>query len=294
MEKMNTLESRIKKYASVAAGVGAVTGASAQVIYTDVNPDVVLTPGGTVSQYSLDFDGGGVMDIGFVMVAGSQTGIYTYGPYQIPYTVSYQGGVAVFGTAGPATNGWMGSSAPSALSSGQRIGSSGSFSGSQGNVGVIQSTYLGAPISGSYGPYTDGNFAGTEAYIGVRFDNNGSVHYGWARIEVAADGSSMTIKDYAFESTADTPINAGSQASMASVEELDNQIIVNNAFNKVNITMDGINEADIIVVGLDGKQYANQTIGATAQIDLTHLSTGIYLVNVSTVEGTTTRKIYIK
>ncbi|MCB9195863.1 MAG: T9SS type A sorting domain-containing protein [Flavobacteriales bacterium] len=296
MKKTVTLDSKIKQYASVACGITAVTSASAQVVYTDVNPDATITAGGATSQYAVDFDNDGSFDVAFAMFTGSQTGTYPYSGYNIPYTLDYTVGVATFGTAAPATNGWLASSGNVAgLSAGSRIGSSATFNGSQGSMGGVFNTYLGAPISNSFGPYSSGNFLGAEKYLGVRFDINGAVHYGWVRVEMSADATTMIIKDYAYESTPETPINAGSQASMVSVDELASQVTVRNINNNLNIKLEGINNADLTVVGLDGKQYINQVVGSVDVVSLGDLSTGIYLVNISTEEGlTTTQKIYVK
>lgn len=52
-----------------------------------------------------------------------------------------------------------------------------------------------------------GQFIGKTGYIGVRFDISGSTHYGWIRARVAANCSSTTIIDWAYEDQADTPIH---------------------------------------------------------------------------------------
>lgn len=296
MKKTITLESKIKKYASLACGVSAVTGASAQVVYSDINPDMVLSPSGT-SQYTIDLDNGGSADIAFGMFQGSQTGTYPYAGYNIPYTLSYVGGAAAFGSAAPSANGWMASSSgdPAGLSMGSAIGTSGVFYGSQGSLGFVQSTYFGAPINQQFGPTPSGNFVGVEKYLGVRFDISGSTYYGWVRIEMSADATTMTLKDYAYESTSGSSINAGDMGGGTSaIEELADQVSINNVYNKLNVKLDGIDNANLTVLGLDGKQHINQTIGSMAVVDLSTLTTGIYLVNVSAEEGTTTKKIYVK
>lgn len=295
MEKKSTLESNLKKYTALAGGLTAVAGGlNAQVAYTDVNPDVTISPSGT-TQYGIDFNGDQTLDVGFV--AGSWTG--NTGTTQGWAYVSSGSVVQVaFGSSAPATNGWMGSNSsangPMALSAGDRIGSSGAFLPDQKNM--AGTAYVSWPNSTSYNnTYTLGNFAAsTEAFLGVRFDISGTVHYGWVRVEVGADNKSLIIKDYAYEQTEDTPIDANSQASMASVDELASQVTVRNVNNNLNIKMDGINNANLTVLGLDGKQYINQVIGGMSVVSLEDLSTGIYLVNVTSEEGTTTKKIYVK
>jgi len=55
--------------------------------------------------------------------------------------------------------------------------------------------------------YTE--WKGNEAYVGIALDNGDYWHYGWIRIEVAADGLSYTIKDFAYNDEPNRPILAG-------------------------------------------------------------------------------------
>ncbi len=59
--------------------------------------------------------------------------------------------------------------------------------------------------------YTAGNFQGDgDRFVGVRFQLDGATnHFGWIRVNVAADYRSVTIRDYAYNTTPDTTIAAG-------------------------------------------------------------------------------------
>ncbi|WP_299455216.1 GEVED domain-containing protein [uncultured Microscilla sp.] len=50
---------------------------------------------------------------------------------------------------------------------------------------------------------------GKTAYVGLRFSNAGSIHYGWLKLEVAADGQSYKLLEYAYHEQPDAPIRAG-------------------------------------------------------------------------------------
>ena len=297
MKRTNTLDEKIKKYATVAVGVAGVSGASAQVVYTDVNPDQVLTPGGT-AQFAIDFNGDAAADIAFLVYEGTFSGTFATQGYNIPYNGDYAGGIAGFGTAAPSQNGWMGtnSDAPLALANGAAIGSAGAFYGGNGTVGNVQGTYLGAPINAAYGPYSDGYFLGAEGYLGVRFDVAGAVHYGWVRVEMAADGTSMTIKDYAYNATASTNINAGDMGGTpVGINDISNNVIIRNQYNKLNIELVNINNAEISVVNLAGQVVINDQMTTNVkEINMSDLTTGIYMVNVTSEAGSTTKKIYVK
>ncbi len=52
-------------------------------------------------------------------------------------------------------------------------------------------------------------WAGKTAFVGLKFTLAGKPRYGWMRISVAADGSSYTIKDYAWNQAPNAGIKAG-------------------------------------------------------------------------------------
>jgi hypothetical protein len=76
----------------------------------------------------------------------------------------------------------------------------------------------GAQIGPSYSNIVDGatsvgrnllNFYGGTGIAGVRFNIGGQDHYAWIRLDVALDGSSLTIVDWAYEDAPGTRISAG-------------------------------------------------------------------------------------
>ena len=66
-------------------------------------------------------------------------------------------------------------------------------------------------ISGLYynQNYTVGQFFGQDKYVGLRIPVAGNLHYAWLRLSLSADGTAVTVKEYAFRETPNTPINAG-------------------------------------------------------------------------------------
>lgn len=292
MKRTNTLDEKIKQYAAVAVGVVGVTGASAQVVYTDVNPDAVLTAAGT-AQFVVDFNGDVVADIAFLAFAGGYT-TSDFGGYQA--TVNYVGAAAAFPPSAAATNAWIGAAAntPDNLTNGSAVGAGGAFLTGQGNLRLAFDVVY--PASTSYN-FTDtvGNFAGAEGYVGVRFDIAGAAHYGWVRVEVSSDATTMTIKDYAYNATAGTAINAGDMGSSVGINDITNQVIIRNQYNKLNIELVNINNAEISVVNLAGQVVINDQMNSNVkEINMDNLTTGIYMVNVISEVGSTTKKIYVK
>lgn len=294
MKKTNTLNSKIKQYASLAGGIAAASGATGQVVYTDINPDEVLSIGGT-TQYQLNLDGDAATDMIFLMQSG--TGV-TGSLYGIPYTATYAGGAAAFGTSAATTNGWLGntSSGPFAVPMSSMISSGAAFVQAQGTLGAYITAYLGAPYNMTVNTNA-GNFIGAEGFVGIRFDISGQTHYGWARVEVAPNGQSMTIKDYAYESTPGLPIAAGNIGSTDINEHSIENLIsfYNNRNNKITIKNNGVTNAFISVVALDGKLISNKKLNnKIEELDLSTLSNGIYIINITADEGNISKKFYVR
>lgn len=93
------------------------------------------------------------------------------------------------------------------------------------NTGDIIGDGLGEQIAGGarfagrqVGPYFY-NFLGTGGYIGLQWDiGSGDVRYGWARVDVLPDNSgTATMFSFAYESTPNTPIEAGAVPEPASL-----------------------------------------------------------------------------
>ena len=211
MDKKNTLELRLKKYTALAGGITVAVAGTGQVIYTDINPDSVNVDHLDVTL--IDFDGDGTDDFTLVKLITSTSGTFAYGSGVVSYGLNTEG---AYGSAGSGSNaGWMASGTSSNIqlanvTAGAAIGGAGSFRTSQGVLGLVQGVTYGAPFSAYNTSTSEGAFMGaTDGYIGVKFDIAGAAHYGWVRVDLSADGTTLTVKDYAYEATAGTAINAG-------------------------------------------------------------------------------------
>jgi hypothetical protein len=112
---------------------------------------------------------------------------------------------------------------PADLQSGSAIGAGGQF-GKPASYGLLF-TYGKGNLSHVQGGGTKtkhrGNLNLTEdSYVGFQFTQSGSVHYGWLRLSVGFHGKSiketlLNVLNYGYESTPDTPINAGSCSDSA-------------------------------------------------------------------------------
>ena len=131
----------------------------------------------------------------------------------------------------------------------------------------------------------------------MKFQNSGNTHYGWVRIEVANGGDFLFIKEYAFESTPNTAINAGETANgPVGIADLENSVDINNFNNQLKITSSKILTNGIInVVSISGKKVVSKSFNINYErIDLNDLSTGIYIVNVYSDQDVINKKIYVR
>jgi len=296
MEKKITLESKLKKYTALAGGLTLVAGAAqGQVFHTDVNPDLVIS--GNQAGTVIDFNGDATGDITLATIDTVTTGIYPYGSYQIPYTFTYKGAVAMTPGAG-SNEGWMASAtsgAPLSNAAGLTIGGGSTFGTGQGAIGNVVSYYLGAPINGSYGPNTSGMVGATDAFLGIKFDIGGSAHYGWVRVDLDATGTILTVKDYAYEMTADTDITGVVPANVG-ISELENFASIINTNDMVVISLtSGTNNAEATITNVSGQQIYSQAMNSNKEeIAMNEFASGIYLVSVSSDKGIVTKRVYVK
>lgn len=189
-----SLKNRLKAYSLTAGAITAgITGINAQVVYTDIDPDV------TGDSLYLDLNNDGTDDFVFLAsadVVGSSSSFNVYRNF----------GVALNNNAiaGTVSSSYL---YPYAFSSGSIIDGNKAFN-SGTNFQTLGWDYFA--ISATNAAYTFGNIrvGGSEAYIGLRLDVDGQTHYGWARLQLNLGGT-ITIMDYAYEANACVGIAAG-------------------------------------------------------------------------------------
>ena len=290
MDKNSTIESKIKRYSALAGGLTAIAGvANAQIVYTDINPDQLVTGNGDM--YSLDVDNDGTVDFSLSTLVVSTS--YTYGG-SLNIDLAYNAGVIA-----PAAGNSMMTTYSSGIANvpvGSAIGSSGSFSTSSGFLGYSVTYSITGGIS-TTGSFSGGNFINGEGFVGLKFQSGGNTHYGWARVEMLNSGTLLSVKDYAFESTPNTAINAGETASgPVGIADLENNVVINNLNNQLKVeASQNLTNGLINVVSMSGKQVISKSFTSNLErIDLNDLSTGIYMVNVNSDEGVINKKIYVR
>lgn len=196
-------DDRLVAYSAAAAGAILAlspTAADAQVVYTDLDPDTPLVTG---DDLLIDFDGDDNGDLLFT-VDNPFKGFFRA---RVVSDDANNGGVAGFGPVAANYNYFY----ASVLNLGDVVSDENvvqntnvSDSGANRDDFLLASTFNGSGY---------GDWAGAvDKYLGVRFtaDVGGqeTTHYAWVRLDVT-DATDIVVKDYAFEQTPDTPIEAG-------------------------------------------------------------------------------------
>lgn len=258
-----------------------------QIVYTDINPDVTLQTSNADS-YPIDFDNGGTIDLivfanikdttvsGFaVQIKG--VAIQTLNTTQIIGHTQQLGNETVVvadtlqnmhlidGTANYVDN-----STPSVYP-GVGLG----VNGAGANLGDFQ--------------------ANGDLSFGVKFDINGNTHYGWVRVNIAANCVSGILFDYAYEATANTPILAGNMGTgYASIEDIkDSKAEIKTFNNSFRINNNSTN-GTVQVVNIIGKTILNEKCVSNKMYSLDNFSAGIYLINYRENGYSITKKIWIQ
>jgi len=191
-----------KRGAGLSIGMGLTisamlfsASANAQIIYTDVNPDVSINTNGGV--YALDLNNDGITDFNITyattMFAGQTNKfirITPLGANKVGNDLSYP--------------------YPSALLPNTLIDAS-SFSWlSTANQSLISRIWFQVPRTGAWIWQNRGNWNGaSNKYVPLQLSHNSQKFYGWARLDAATNAVSFTVKDYAYNSIPNQPIRAG-------------------------------------------------------------------------------------
>lgn len=201
-------KNRLKQYGLSAVGfLIAGNHADAQIIYTDLDPDVVRNLGALPFGYTLNIDADGPIDFYFGVGAGSIGWFADEVVFAAPWFADENNGIA-----GLVYNydGFFPVGMASQLASGDEIGYGLDFVGFDD---IASSSYYGQMVLG-----VDPEFAGQENlwtddntphFVGLRFTHDGAIHFGWARLSVDPGFTGFTVYDYAWNAAPGEPIIAG-------------------------------------------------------------------------------------
>ena len=272
-----------------------------QVVYVDIDPDIILdTPG---EQFTLDIDGNGSDDISFF---NSSFDFYMATPWWSYWTRQdlvaniVNENIAI---AGLKHYDWYNTSYqyyPFALENSSLINDKLSFNNASFQL-IALHTFFSSGLGTLYGfncfwMHLDSTVNEINKYIGFKLiDEVEDTHFGWIRCDVLNIGRTMIIKDYAYELTPDNPILAGDTAHYIGLSTQAGKIepVVYCENKKVYISNLDKN-CDVSIYNLNGGIIINKEVKTgSVEFDLQNVATGAYLVVFKNENGIRSKKIII-
>lgn len=288
------------QYSTAAVALLGVTAASSQVVYTDIDPDVVLDEPNEM--FGIDLDDDGLNDFNFFNESYSATVFY----------MDFANVKALFvGAFDTMQNGIVGSTGylsggggytyyrPYVLHLGELIDINRNFYNNNYQTiakTIYESGYFPSTShNGNWNPYFFGEQI--ENFIGFRFTNEENIQrYGWIRCSVIDSGRTLIIHDYAYELHPDYPIIAGDTVSYVDIHDQPPLIATVYSFNTtVYINLQNQTPTRLTIVDLTGQIILTTTIYNKNEIvDMNYLPRGIYFVTLKEGENLLTTKVEIE
>jgi hypothetical protein len=194
------LEKKLIAYALAAGAAGVsvlacVPCAEAKVVFT--NTWLPIAP--NTARTNIDLDGNGVVDF---VISNHSGSVCTSGCRSEIIKVLPQGS---------SNRVWGNASYASALSSGVRVGSGGKF---QPGHEVMGKEGFAVSESGSLYRSSGRWKQSTNRYLGVKFNIQGEVHYGWVRMDVTESDAGIyaAVSGYAYETLPNQAILTGQKS----------------------------------------------------------------------------------
>jgi len=199
-----SLQRRLNTYAIVAGAAGVsllamAKSSQAEVVYTPANQTV-----GPHRSYKLDLNHDGITDY----ILGERAEHYSNESFQVLSVRNANGNQVNC----PSSFCISGNSYAAALTLGTKIGATGHL----GWLGRVAPMAVEILLDNGNVFYSDAWANVSDRYLGLRFQINGEIHFGWARLTVSFKGGPPAqrtweahLSGYAYETVAGKPIQAG-------------------------------------------------------------------------------------
>ncbi len=242
---MKDQKKKLAQYTSVATAVLGSSAIHGQVNHVDIPDTTVSTHKG---YYDLDLDSDGVSDFRFTQYLDTgNTGLID-AIFVTPFD-------SVYGrTMGDPQNGF---NYPFKLNAGDSINFDSDWRGN----GETQPGYLVSQYNGT--PYPNSNWKGpvTGGFLGVRIFKNTGLHMGWVRLDIAADNRSFTIRDYAFQTTAQASLEAG-EPTLSQLEEWMESVTLGQEGNEIFFSKpESMDVVNVRILNAQGQELQRMTWG---------------------------------
>lgn len=249
------LSKRLVKYSAFSAAILGVANASGQIVYTDITDETVdaLNP-----RVAIDLDNDSVGDYLF--------GVQGNFAFAFPASTSSASAYNSNGIVGFGSSPYF---YASNLAPGTLIDSNNSVNFSARTDFNYDSCYYSSQ-------FCDGN----DGYVGLHFKIGTDTHYGWMRIQVASSGSSIIIKDFAYNSVPGEPITVGqttlninnTTVNDVRVVTLDKSISLYNLPENTSYNLFSTSGQSVL---------KGNTQGATYNIEASSMANGIYILELN-------------
>lgn len=283
----------LKDYSAMAATYLLITTqGEGQIVYTDINPDLILEFNNDIS--TVDVDNNGTNDFAFFKtsegyyhywVTSSSTPTYRFlhklwaGPLAINNEIAARS--VTHGSYGGSTV-----SFPYKFENSEIINSSVTFQ--NGGFQVLGSGFYQGPVGSSSWHYHLGywQFEVDSGYLGVKFFGDDlCMHYGWIRCSVQDSTKKIILHDYAYETKCETGIFAGDtigDTSTVGITNLDLFTPTIYSYSKsicINIDKQLLG-AEFSVVNLEGKLVYSAFLGELNNKFSSVVGNGTYIVTI--------------
>jgi hypothetical protein len=258
-----------------------------QVVYVDIDPDIVLTEGGQAAE--LDLDQNGTIDFwfhnnSFTFFSESFSSYRLMQNILVGPEIEANFIAGETGEYGTAYGGVYTRYYPFALSGGIKIDANLNFYNYALQVMALRSFRSDGDFNiGDYAFwYNDIIDETTNHYLAFYFNSGEIVNsHGWIRCDVKNEGRTLIIKDYVYETTPDYPIIAGDTLHYVEIiDSLPSNPVTIYSFNEtLYINLKDTAMTKITITNLAGQNIsAFETNEILNTVDLINVSNGIYIV----------------
>ena len=291
-----------KFYAFIVTTIMFSVSANAQIIYTDVNPNIVRScafSGACSGDYSLDLNNDGIND--FVLSPRKKfVGCGVCGG-QLVYAMANGDSAVISSTS----NSWI-ADATGGYALNTLIDSSLGWTNAIHTLVTKRVDCVScSPSSGTHlvhspasGPWLNiyGKYLGLKIQVGTNF------YYGWIKLGVGIGSNtvSITIMEYAYNSIANQPILAGQTIVTGVIENSfasSINLFPNPAENHLTIALGSNNQkVEVTITDITGKIIYSTKASETQKIEVNtqDFAEGVYVVQVQTADFTVTKKLVVE
>jgi hypothetical protein len=283
-DKNSTFTKKLKSYSALAGSmIAAGATADAQVVYTDVSPDLTINAGGF---YNLDLNNDGTIDFKIEQRSGT---IYSYFQYDA---------IGVLPEASMNAVDTLGMECANAAGPGFSVDATRNWVDSTAMATQFPPTASALAATIPAMGYTIGNFMGQSGkFLPLRFNMGGDTYYGWVRLDVAADALSFTVVDYAYRNSPDAPSITGLTTDVGVAESSINGVNIFAYEKNISVKLDSSMPVEGVITvrnTLGQVVLSEKIVNAETLLNLDQQKTGAYMVSVDQAAGGYTKKIILQ